>query len=1110
MESCSQLYIRKIVDSILHNMKQKHNNILFVKYYNTLNLQESSLNEAFEAQDSNIIFLYHEFSAKYMHSALEPFLDWIMELYQRFYSDVEIDQFLEKAGVYFQARSVIKTYIETGECRRDEDLIFVEYKYEEKRFLESVYNILSYISKKHTLFLLLNKLHLAGQSTIKLINELIKHNKENIAFLANYNEVYNVPEYMKKDWSNMIDYINANNMLVDWSLQDGHASESEKIDLFDPIPKDLNNYIRIINNTLSCIMVEEANYYLEQIHNKFEFEKITVPLKDKLSYLRLYSIAALCLDNSTTALMLCDNLNHSIKKSTILSQKFSCAYISALIQFKYAQEGSADKYIQKCFELADEMDDEKYIFKAKLLDYIITLKCWKDIYSWDVNIIIDHDFAQEAIKYKHFNHLAYIYLFGTCNDIIYFANGAAGIEEAETFKQGMAIAKMLNNESLMIKAWQKNVMMASSYGYFSSVDYFYKKTLEIIEGQNNKFEEANTYNGLGYNRIVSEEYDIANDYFNKALAILYELNNPNMICETLYNMATNAILAHEYYTAISYLTMVIDILDALDEHKLRICNLGKVYGFLVLCSCYLGIEYNANLYFSKLERTVSHMLNKPVESSFYLWDDDMFFYFFTAGLLAKSDDIETAQKHFDRAKVHLFRSTGNLFFAYYQFALAQADLYEVQGRHDEAVQILKDALEFCDSHNYQFKAEILRAKLEGKPFPHKKIELKLESVTQKQIESMAKRCRIEHELSNKNKGLNFLLSWQDMLNKDYSSDKELVQNAMNNIQNSYNIDYALFIEVKNQNPRVSYMSRGLNLTESNIQTISDFFMDYRKEFIVSRFDKTFDDYDILLNIFGKINVASMMCIPMYNNDVLQGIMITIVKVHENLLSNIYFFGKTELIIFKFAAMQIMDAVERLNAKIEIKAINSKLQKSAVTDLLTGLLNRQGFAKKLEDFSDYSTKQNFEEQKTTVLYIDLDNFKYCNDTFGHDIGDLILRKLSSLFTDIVGDNGYCVRYGGDEFIIVLPDASTEFGISIAKEIYIKIEENGYFIADISNALKRPIQIDDKHRISCSIGISTSPKYNHESIMECLKHADSALYDIKKGTKHNFKVWNPTQK
>lgn len=61
MESCSQLYIRKIIDSILNNIKQRHNNILFVKYYNTLNLQESELREVFETQDDDICFYIMNF-----------------------------------------------------------------------------------------------------------------------------------------------------------------------------------------------------------------------------------------------------------------------------------------------------------------------------------------------------------------------------------------------------------------------------------------------------------------------------------------------------------------------------------------------------------------------------------------------------------------------------------------------------------------------------------------------------------------------------------------------------------------------------------------------------------------------------------------------------------------------------------------------------------------------------------------------------------------------------------------------------------------------------------------------------------------------------------------
>lgn len=1105
MESCTQLYIRKIVDSILHNLEQNHSNILFVKHYNTLNINESELAEALEERENCPIFLYHEFSAKYMQSVFEPFLDLIMQLYQDFYSDISLDEFLEHSNVYFQARSVIKSYIEAGICQREEDLIFVEAPYEAQKFIESVCNILTYISKEHTLFLFLNKLHFAEKSTIDLLNEFIKQKPDNIALLANYNEVYNVPEYEKSDWDKMIEYVEVNNMIIDWSLQDGQASESEKIENFDPVTKDLNTYVRLINNMAACVAMEQANHYLEQIHHKFEVEKITIPLKDKITYLQIYTLVSLCLDNTTTALTLCDNISSCIKRTSNPKLKFNCAYLSALTQFRTAQTEQVNKLVQTCFDLAEEIGMEKYVFKARLLDYIIILKGWNNIYSWDVNLIIDNDFAHLAMKYKYYNHLAYIYLFGTCNDIKYFVNGEKGIEEAESFRTGMNLARMLNNEALMIKTWQKNVMMASSYGYFSSVDYFYKKTLEIIEGQNNKFEEANTYNGLGYNRIVSEKFSVANQYFNKALEILYELGNADVIGETLYNMATNAILAHEYYVASNLLTIVIDILNALDEHKLRISNLAKIYGLLVLCNCYLGIEYNAHLYFDKMERALSHMLDLPVTASFYLWDDDMFFYFFTAGLLAKDDDVEKAQQYFDRAKIHLFRSVGNLFFAYYQFAIAQADLYEIQGKHDEAVALLNDALDYCIDHGYEFKAEILHAKLENRPFPHKKIELNLETVTQQQLEALAKRCRIERELREKNKGINFLISWQDLLNKDYSNETDLVQNAMSIIQNNYNIDSALFIEVDKSDPKISYCSKNINIKVDDAKIIVDFFSVYRKEFTTSRFDKTFDDYDQILNIFGKSNIASFVCIPMYNNEILRGVFIAIVKVHDNLLSNIFFFSNNELIIFKFAGMQIIDAVERLNARLEIKAINAKLQKSAVTDLLTGLLNRQGFSKKIEDLSEFSAKQKLQKQETTILYIDLDNFKYCNDTFGHDIGDLMLIKLSDMFTEIVDNKGYIVRYGGDEFVIVLPNSSTDFGVEISKKIYEKIEENGYFIHDISIALKHPVEIDDAHRISCSIGISTADQYNHDEIMECLKRADSALYDIKKGTKHDYKVW-----
>lgn len=1106
MESCLQLYIRKVVDSIMHNLEQKHSNLLFVKHYNTLDIDGDAIRDSVEQNYQDVYLLFHEFSSKYMQSAYEPILDWIMELYGALYSDISIDDFLDNANVYYQSKAVIKSYLETGFCKRSEDVILAEVKYETSRFIKSLCDILLYISKEHTLFMVLNKLHFSEKSTLMFISEFIKCNPENIALLANYNEVYTVPEYTKEDWSELIPYLELKGLLIDWSLQNGQSTESEKIEPFEPITKNISAYIKLINNMVACMAIEQANRYLEQIHSKFEIEKITIPLSDKVSYLQLYVLTALCLGNSTMSIMLCDNISNLLAKSTNYKMKFGCYYLWALSQLACGQYRYANNYVKVCKDLAEKIDDDKYYFRAKLLGYVVALKGWTNIFSWDIELTIDDEFDKTARKFGYYNHLAYIYLFGCCNDKIYFENGENTIESAETFKKGMALAKMLDNETLMLKAWQKNVMMASSYDCFSSVDYFYSKCLEIIDGQNNKFEEATIYNGLGYNRIVSEEFDMANNYFNRALEIFFQIGDPNYIAETLYNMATNAILAHDYLHGSYFLKVVIDLLDALNEHKLRISNLAKLYGMLVLCNYYLGVEYNANLYFGKMERALSHMLRYKETDTFYLWDDDMFNYFFTAGLLCQEEDPEKAQRMFSRAKIHMMNSAGNLFFTYCQFALAQADLFIRCGKDEEANEILNEALEFCSKHNYKNKVEMLQAKLEGKEYKLKESNIGLENITQSQLEALVRRCGIERELKEKTKGLNFLISWQDLLNRDYANAKELVQNAMANIQNSYNIDNALFIDVNNDLGHLMYCSKDIELTNNNIAVLVDYFTTYKKEFTTSRFDKSFDDYDRVLTMFDKNGMASAACVPLYNNEKLSGILIAIIRLHENLLSNILFLGNNDLMIFKFAGSQILDAIERLNSRIEIKAMNAKLQRSAITDLLTGLLNRQGFAKKFEDIADFSANKQYENRVTTVLYIDLDNFKYCNDTFGHDIGDVVLKEISKMFTELVGKDGYIVRYGGDEFVIVLPGSDTQDGVKMAKLIYETLEKRNCFIKEISQALNRAVEIDKAHRISCSIGIATTSKYNHNSVTECLKHADSALYDVKKGTKHDYKVWS----
>ena len=228
--------------------------------------------------------------------------------------------------------------------------------------------------------------------------------------------------------------------------------------------------------------------------------------------------------------------------------------------------------------------------------------------------------------------------------------------------------------------------------------------------------------------------------------------------------------------------------------------------------------------------------------------------------------------------------------------------------------------------------------------------------------------------------------------------------------------------------------------------------------------------------------------------------------HENMTGSINFFNRNDLTIFKFALRQMNDTIYRLKARDEINEMNHKLQQSAVTDLLTGLFNRQGFTKKIDDFTALVSKGKRDDIHATVIYLDLDNFKFCNDTFGHDVGDEILIAFSRLFEKVVGTKGYIVRYGGDEFVIVLPGYGVDVGESIAKSIYKGIEDNKYFIPVIEETIHAKTDVSENHRVSCSIGIAGMEKYDQNHMNTALKHADTMLYAIKKSGKSNYSIWD----
>ncbi|HYR05972.1 MAG TPA: EAL domain-containing protein [Gallionella sp.] len=115
----------------------------------------------------------------------------------------------------------------------------------------------------------------------------------------------------------------------------------------------------------------------------------------------------------------------------------------------------------------------------------------------------------------------------------------------------------------------------------------------------------------------------------------------------------------------------------------------------------------------------------------------------------------------------------------------------------------------------------------------------------------------------------------------------------------------------------------------------------------------------------------------------------------------------------------------------IQEYNTKLEELSIRDPLTGLYNRRKFQEFMKSEIIRSVRHRHE---FAVIMIDLDNFKYINDTFGHPIGDMVLKELTAMLADGLRRGDVLARMGGDEFAIILPETHAESGLQVANKLH----------------------------------------------------------------------------
>jgi two-component system cell cycle response regulator len=155
---------------------------------------------------------------------------------------------------------------------------------------------------------------------------------------------------------------------------------------------------------------------------------------------------------------------------------------------------------------------------------------------------------------------------------------------------------------------------------------------------------------------------------------------------------------------------------------------------------------------------------------------------------------------------------------------------------------------------------------------------------------------------------------------------------------------------------------------------------------------------------------------------------------------------------------------------------------AITDQLTGLHNRRYMSRHLDTLIASAHKSG---KPIAFLIMDIDYFKAVNDTYGHDIGDEVLREFAARISANVRGIDLACRYGGEEFVVVMPDTDVAFAYTVAERLRQSVEANPFHIS------RDPGQLN----ITISIGIAGSDG-NQDSADALLHRADQALYRAKR--------------
>lgn len=1089
-------YFNGVIEQVYGKVKEAEKNVVMVCYNNTFSVEGLETLKRYSENVDSVFFTWKEYTSEEIVGAYEPFLDVICQMHKEFVKG-DFDDFLTKCQVYELHRDILKMYYETGVCKRQEKVLLDEVEYEQNRMTKTIALMLKEVAEYKPLMLVINRFQRASTSSMQLVRTLLEYSSKNIGIVLGVNEARIRKDYRVNEWKALSEKLNDLGHV--YHIGSSGMERKRSNASADKKYQDYKNMFVRLNNVIELLDFEQANSYFLEIEKQVKFEEVKMPDGVKLSLYFMHTQVAILLGDFSKALDIIEDISKLEVPGMESVITYQCSMDLATCYMYQGKLEQAQRYAEVAKQEAERIGTAEYIFKAEVLKTSIQMSGWHNIFFCVKDVKIDSTIIEKMMHYGYRNHLAHVYIYAFDNRPEVVAKAYVSESALIHFSKGIHLAKEIGNEALVCTAYQKNAMIASTNGMNEIALLYSIRTFQYI--QNHKsIEGGRMLSAIGYNLSALGHLGEAAWFYGQAISLFYDLQLPEDIAEVCYNFAMTCITQEDYKLAEEALQIAIKTVDKLHLNSLRVCNVAKLYAIQALLSELQGNHFDCERYLLSCAQFLNYILEKQkdeVVHDFARSDDDICLYHFAKALHAlNAGDLAVALAEFEESENYFEKAEGNLFYVHTLYRKSRMELFQKLGRME-----MYD-MECANLLQHKEVVVQIAASLPGNLLDEIREKVgKLDGTPKSQIDELIRQTALQKENKRNKRQLEFISTWQNLLDKNDVRIYEMVKSSIRLFLNHFNNDCALYVRCEDGVSQVLYNDTGVFFAQEKLTDFEKCIHEYPDGVAVSKISHTFFEHKEMISFFGEDEVCSFVAVPFLKDGKLESYFVTYIKMKDNWHDSVnrYLLNEDDLKIYQLLIRELGHAIHRIEYYDKISQMNKRLQEAATTDVLTGITNRMGMYERLG--------MELDARKTVsglgVMFIDLDNFKPYNDTYGHEIGDIVLQGMARIFDEAIGEKGFVSRYGGDEFIIIAyTDKRDELEV-IVRSIYEKIAKANGFKEFIEETLQMKITIEDKHKIGCSIGITTCEAFaSVQYLDDMIKVADDSLYSVKAAGKGTY--------